>query len=216
SVFHLAAVLDDGLLAGQSAERFARVLAPKATGARHLDELTRGLDLDAFVVFSSAAGVLGSAGQSGYAAANAYVDALAAQRRADGLPGLSLSWGLWQQAGVGLTAGLGQAEIARLRRQGVGALTAAQGLRALDAALSADFAHVVPVRLELGSVRRELERGGDVPPLLRSLVRARLRRAGTAAAAPSALRERLAALSPAERQGTLLDLVRREAAAVLG
>ncbi|KJS51918.1 hypothetical protein VM98_34515, partial [Streptomyces rubellomurinus subsp. indigoferus] len=123
-----------------------------------------------------------------------YVDALAARRRADGLPGLSLSWGLWQQAGTGLTAGLGQAEIARLRRQGVGALTAAQGLRALDAALSADFAHVVPVRLELGSVRRELERGGEVPPLLRSLVRARLRRAGTAAAAPSALRERLAAL----------------------
>ncbi|KJS57811.1 beta-ketoacyl reductase, partial [Streptomyces rubellomurinus] len=216
SVFHLAAVLDDGLLAGQSAERFARVLAPKAIGARHLDELTRGLDLDAFVLFSSAAGVLGSAGQSAYAAANAYVDALAARRRADGLPGLSLSWGLWQQAGTGLTAHLGDAELQRMRRQGVAALTPAQGLRALDAALATDLAHVVPVRLELSAVRREMERSGDVPPLLRSLVRARLRRAGTAAAAPSALRDRLAALTPAERRSTLLDLVRREAAAVLG
>ncbi|KJS52311.1 hypothetical protein VM98_32255, partial [Streptomyces rubellomurinus subsp. indigoferus] len=186
SVFHLAAVLDDGLLAGQSAERFARVLAPKAIGARHLDELTRGLDLDAFVLFSSAAGVLGGAGQSGYAAANAYVDALASRRRADGLPGLSLSWGLWQQAGTGLTAHLGDAELQRMRRQGVAALTPAQGLRALDAALATDLAHVVPVRLELSAVRREMERSGDVPPLLRSLVRARLRRAGTAAAAPSA------------------------------
>ncbi|KJS51453.1 hypothetical protein VM98_37105, partial [Streptomyces rubellomurinus subsp. indigoferus] len=108
------------------------------------------------------------------------------------------------------TAGRRQAGNARLRRQGVGGLTAAQGLRALDAALSADFAHVGPVRLELGSVRRELGRGGGVPRLLRSLLRARLRRAGSAAAAPCALGERLAALSPAERQGTLLDLVRRE------
>ncbi|MFJ9693753.1 beta-ketoacyl synthase N-terminal-like domain-containing protein [Kitasatospora sp. NPDC101183] len=216
SVFHLAAVLDDGLFAGQTPERFAHVLAPKVDGARHLDALTRELNLDAFVLFSSAAGVLGSAGQSGYAAANAFVDTLAARRRAAGLPALSLSWGLWQQAGTGLTAGLGQAEITRLRRQGVGALTASQGLRALDAALASDFAHVVPVRLELSSVRRELERGGEVPPLLRSLVRARLRRAGAASAAPSELRERLAVLPVAERQATLLDLVRREAATVLG
>nr|WP_051838299.1 type I polyketide synthase [Streptomyces sp. NRRL WC-3742] len=216
SVFHLAAVLDDGLLTGQTPERFAHVLAPKVNGALHLDELTRELNLDAFVLFSSAAGVLGSAGQSGYAAANAFVDALAAQRRAADLPALSLAWGLWQQAGTGLTAGLGQAEITRLRRQGVGALTAAQGLRALDAALASNFAHVVPVRLELGSVRRELERGGEVPSLLRALVRARLRRAGSTAAAPSALHERLAALSATERQSVLLDLVRREAAAVLG
>ncbi|MFI6153791.1 type I polyketide synthase [Kitasatospora sp. NPDC051170] len=216
SVFHLAAVLDDGLFSGQTPERFAHVLAPKVNGALHLDELTRELNLDAFVLFSSAAGVLGSAGQSGYAAANAFVDALAAQRRAADLPALSLSWGLWQQAGTGLTAGLGQAEITRLRRQGVGALTAVQGLRALDAALASEFAHVVPVRLELGSIRRELERGGEVPSLLRSLVRARLRRAGATAAAPSALHERLAALSATERQAVLLDLVRREAAAVLG
>ncbi|MFJ9693752.1 SDR family NAD(P)-dependent oxidoreductase [Kitasatospora sp. NPDC101183] len=216
SVFHLAAVLDDGLLTGQTPERLARVLAPKADGARHLDALTREFDLDAFVLFSSAAGVFGSAGQSAYAAANAALDGLAAERRTAGLPGLSLSWGLWQQAGTGLTAHLGDTELTRMRRQGIAALTPAQGLRALDAALASPHAHVVPVRLELGSIRRELERGGEVPPLLRSLVRARLRRVGASAAAPSALHERLAALSATERQATLLDLVRREAATVLG
>ncbi|MFI6153792.1 SDR family NAD(P)-dependent oxidoreductase [Kitasatospora sp. NPDC051170] len=216
SVFHLAAVLDDGLLTGQTPDRFARVLAPKVNGALHLHDLTRNLTLDAFVLFSSAAGVFGSAGQSAYAAANAFVDALATQRRAADLPALSLSWGLWQQAGTGLTAHLGDAELSRMRRQGIAALTPAQGLRALDAALTTDLSPLIPVRLELGSVRRELERGGEVPSLLRSLVRARLRRAGATAAAPSALHERLAALSATDRRSTLLDLVRREAAAVLG
>ncbi|WP_143079274.1 KR domain-containing protein, partial [Streptomyces monashensis] len=137
-VFHLAAVLDDGVVEAQSPERLAGVWGPKADGARHLDELSRelGLDLAAFVLFSSAAGVLGGAGQSNYAAANVFVDVLAARRRAVGLPASSLSWGLWEQAGVGLTAGLGQAELARMRRQGVAALSERQALAALDAALA--------------------------------------------------------------------------------
>ncbi|MCP3771696.1 KR domain-containing protein, partial [Streptomyces sp. MAR25Y5] len=138
-VFHLAAVLDDGVVSALDAQRVGRVWAPKAAGAAHLDELSRelGLDLAAFVLFSSAAGVLGGAGQANYAAANAFLDALAVSRRAQGLAGSSLSWGLWEQAGVGLTAGLGQAELARLRRGGVGVLTTPQALAVLDAALHA-------------------------------------------------------------------------------
>ncbi|MFB6507862.1 SDR family NAD(P)-dependent oxidoreductase [Streptomyces sp. NPDC056410] len=215
-VFHLAAVLSDGVLPAQDAQRLAHVWAPKAQGAAYLDELTRGMDLAAFVLFSSAAGVLGGAGQSNYAAANAFVDALAARRRADGLPAVSLSWGLWQQAGVGLTAGLGQAELARLRRQGVGALSEKQGLTALDTALSHPLAHLVPVRLELSSLQREADGGGSVPPLCRGLLRAPRKRAGESAATPSGLREQLAALPEAERSAWLIRLVQREAAVVLG
>ncbi|MEV5108071.1 SDR family NAD(P)-dependent oxidoreductase, partial [Streptomyces massasporeus] len=218
AVFHLAAVLDDGLLTGQTRERLATVWGPKAQAAEHLHDLTRGMDLTAFVLFSSAAGVLGGAGQSTYAAANAYVDALAAHRRADGLPATSLSWGLWQQAGIGLTAALGQAELTRLRRQGVGALTAAQALTALDTALTQPHAHLVPVRLELTSLQRTLDSEGEaaVPAVLRALLRAPRRRAGQAGADQSDLRGRLLTLSEADRRGSLTDLVRKEAATVLG
>ncbi|MEV6173470.1 SDR family NAD(P)-dependent oxidoreductase [Streptomyces sp. NPDC051954] len=214
-IFHLAAVLDDGVLPAQTPERLTNVWGPKATAAAHLDELSRelGLDLAAFVLFSSAAGTLGSPGQANYAAANAYLDALAGQRRANGLPGVSVSWGLWQQAGIGLTAALGPAELARMRRSGVGALTERQALAALDAALGLPYAHVVPVKFELTALQRQSD---EVPSLLRSLVRPARRRAGEAAVAPSGLRERLAALPEAERVTELTGLVRREAATVLG
>ncbi|MEU9144368.1 type I polyketide synthase [Streptomyces sp. NPDC048349] len=216
AVFHLAAVLDDGLLVSQDAERLARVWQPKAQAALHLHELTQGLDLAAFVLFSSAAGVLGGAGQSNYAAANTFLDALAAHRRSQGLPATSLSWGLWQQAGHGLTATLGQAELARLRRQGVAALTEQQGLAALDAALGSAHGHLVPVRLELTSLQRELDGGGTVPALFRGLLRARRQRAGQSGGTPTGLREQLAAQPEAERLPSLIRLVQREAAVVLG
>ncbi|MER6121079.1 SDR family NAD(P)-dependent oxidoreductase, partial [Streptomyces sp. NPDC001743] len=215
-VFHLAAVLDDGVLASQTPQRLAHVWAPKAQGALHLHELTRTMDLAAFVLFSSAAGVLGGAGQSNYAAANAFVDALAVRRRSEGLPATSVSWGLWQQAGIGLTAGLGQAELARLRRQGVGALTEKQGLAALDAALTHTLAHLVPVRIERAALQREADSGGPVPALYRGLLRARRKRAGESAATPSGLREQLTALPEAERRTELTRLVQREAAVILG
>ncbi|MFF0885053.1 SDR family NAD(P)-dependent oxidoreductase [Streptomyces sp. NPDC003456] len=218
AVLHLAAILDDGLLTGQTRERLAAVWGPKAQAAEHLHDLTRGMDLAAFVLFSSAAGVLGGAGQSTYAAANAYVDALAAHRRAAGLPGTSLSWGLWQQAGIGLTAALGQAELTRLRRQGVGALTTVQALTALDTALTQPHAHLVPVRLELTSLQRTLDSEGEaaVPAVLRALLRAPRRRAGQAGADQTDLRGRLLTLPETDRRGSLIDLVRKEAATVLG
>ncbi|MFC8827298.1 SDR family NAD(P)-dependent oxidoreductase [Streptomyces sp. NPDC057137] len=214
-VFHLAGVLDDGVITAQDAERLERVWAPKAGGALHLDELSRelGLELAEFVLFSSAAGVLGGAGQANYAAANAFLDALAVRRQADGLPGLSLSWGLWQQAGIGLTAGLGTAELARLRRGGIGALSIKQALAALDTALTLPHPHLVPVKLELAVLQRRPE---EVPALLRGLVRAPRRRAGEAAGAQAGLREQLAALAGAERAPYLIRLVQREAAVVLG
>ncbi|MFE3593283.1 beta-ketoacyl synthase N-terminal-like domain-containing protein, partial [Streptomyces niveus] len=197
------------------AERLERVWAPKAAGALHLDELSRelGLDLAAFVLFSSAAGVLGGAGQANYAAANAFLDALAVRRRSDGLPALSLSWGLWQQAGIGLTAGLGSAELARLRRGGIGALSIQQALAALDSALSLPHPHLVPMKLELAALARRPE---EVPALLRGLVRAPRRRAGEVAGAQAGLRERLSALAAPERVAHLVTLARGEAATVLG
>ncbi|MFC1233341.1 type I polyketide synthase, partial [Streptomyces sp. Sce081] len=215
-VFHLAGTLDDGLITTQTPQRLRKVLAPKIDGALHLHTLTTGHDLAAFVLFSSAAGILGGAGQSTYAAANTFLDALAEHRRAQGQVATSLSWGLWQQAGIGMTAHLGDAELARMRRQGVTALTTEQALHLLDTTLTGPHPHTVPVRLDLGAVRREAERSDDVPALFRGLVRARQRRAGAAAAAPGALRDRLLALPEEERHASVLEVVRREVAVVLG
>ncbi|MCI3928183.1 type I polyketide synthase [Streptomyces sp. AN091965] len=216
AVFHLAGVLDDGLVEGFTAERLHRVMAPKVQGARWLDELTERLDLAAFVLFSSAAGTLGTAGQSGYAAANATLDALAANRRKRGLAGLSLAFGLWEQAGVGMTAHLGKADLGRLRRQGIGALTLTEGLHALDVALARPEAQLMPVHLELASLRHALG-DGQTPPLLRDLLRRTTE--GHRAEAPEtaqSLGTRLADASEAERPALLLDLVRSEVADVLG
>src|SRR5262249_4025817 len=117
-VFHLAGVLDDGIVPALTAERLERVLRPKIDGACHLHELTADQDLAAFVLFSSASG-LGAAGQANYAAANVFLDALAAERRHRGLVAQSLMWGFWEQRGTGMTAHLGKAELMRMRRQGV-------------------------------------------------------------------------------------------------
>lgn len=143
AVLHLAGVLDPRFVTGQDAARFRRVLAPKVDGARHLDELTRDEPLAAFVLFSSTASVLGAAGQSNYAAACAYLDTLAEHRRANGLVATSVSWGRWEQSDTGMAAHLGEQERARLRRQGVSALTTRQGCRIFDAAIAQPVPHLV-------------------------------------------------------------------------
>ncbi|WP_436764538.1 KR domain-containing protein, partial [Streptosporangium sp. V21-05] len=125
-------------------ERIDAVLRPKADAARHLHELTQHLNLSAFVLFSSLAGVLGSAGQAGYGAANAYLDALAHHRHAQGLAATSLAWGLW--ATGGMTGDLSEADLRRMERAGVTPLSIPEGLALLDTALRTDHPTLVPAR----------------------------------------------------------------------
>ncbi|WP_437621817.1 amino acid adenylation domain-containing protein [Sorangium sp. So ce1151] len=219
AVFHLAGVLDDGLLADQTHERFEAVMVPKVRGAMHLHELTQRMNLAAFVLFSSASGVMGTAGQSNYAAANTFLDALAAHRRSQGLPAISLAWGLWAQQGRGMSAHLTKGDFALLRRQGIAALSLDEGLRLLDAALSPGLsgssACLVPVKLDQATLQRALDRGGEVPTLFRAMLRSRPRRAGRSSPTPSALRERLRVLPDAERVTYLTQVLQREVAVVL-
>ncbi|MCX5071071.1 type I polyketide synthase [Streptomyces sp. NBC_00513] len=218
-VVHAAGVTDDGVLPALTPERVRKVFGPKVAGALHLDELTRDLDLSAFVLFSSAAGVFGNAGQGNYAAANAALDALAHTRRAAGLPGVSLAWGLWASTST-LTATLAEADHRRIGRSGLLALETAEGLGLLDAALRSPAPLLLPARWDL-PVLREQARAGTLPPLLRDLVPVPVRRTeaaseGSGDAARSALSERLRDQPEGRRTELLVELVRTHAAAVLG
>ncbi|MFI1222599.1 MULTISPECIES: type I polyketide synthase, partial [unclassified Streptomyces] len=210
AVIHAAGVLDDGVVTSLTPEQLARVMGPKADAALHLHELTAGMDLSAFVLFSSVAALIGSPGQGNYAAANAALDALAAHRRAQGLPATSLAWGLWADAS-GMAGGLDETELARLERQGVGALSTELGLELFDQAQRVDRPLVVPVRLDLASLRAQA-RAGLLPPLLRGLVRIPRQSAGT----EGSLAQRLAGVPVADREAIAVDLVRGQVAAVLG
>ncbi|WP_063752932.1 type I polyketide synthase [Streptomyces sp. NRRL S-350] len=209
AVFHAAGVLRDATIPSLTPEHLADVLRPKADAAWHLHELTADLPLTAFVLYSSAAGVLGAPGQGNYAAANAFLDALAEHRHALGLPAASIAWGLWAEAG-GLT---GDVETARVERGGLSAMTTPAALELLDAALAGPLPAPAAARLNLPVLRRRAT-DGTLPPVLRGLVRAPARRAGAVDSA--ALRARLAALEAGEQQKLLLDTVRTTMAAVLG
>ncbi|MYR22907.1 type I polyketide synthase, partial [Streptomyces sp. SID6137] len=219
AVVHTAGVLDDGVIGSVTPERMREVFRPKVNAVLNLHECTRDMGLAAFVVFSSVAGLIGSAGQASYAAANSFLDAFSAHRRRAGLPATSLAWGVWEQSGA-MTDGLAAADRARMARSGVLPLPTGEGLRLFDAALASDAAVLAPVRLDTGALR-----GGEAPPVLRALAPAPAGRravqaatsAGSSASAhgPS-LAERLAELSEGEGEKTVLDLVRAEVAAVLG
>nr|WP_229687501.1 type I polyketide synthase [Micromonospora parathelypteridis] len=198
-VVHAAGVLDDGLVGSLSPERVDRVFGPKVDAAWYLHELTAGRDLEMFVAFSSAAGVVGNVGQGSYAAANSFLDELIRQRNAAGLVGTSLAWGLWDQAGMG--AGV----------DGVPGLSEAEGLALFDGGW-AQGGVLVPMRLDLPALRA----GGDVPPLFRSLVRGRTRRTAQQGNDAADWSRRLAPMTPEERHETMLRLVRTAAAGVLG
>ncbi|MEU3909568.1 type I polyketide synthase, partial [Streptomyces goshikiensis] len=157
AVVHTAGVLDDGVLSSLTPERVASVLRPKVDAAWNLHELTQGLDLSAFVLFSGAAAAFGAAGQANYAAANAFLEALAEQRRAEGLPAASLAWGLWApqtgSSGEGMAARLDEADLRRIARDGVGALGAEEGLGLFDTAMTVDSAVLMPIHLDLAVLR---------------------------------------------------------------
>jgi acyl transferase domain-containing protein/NADPH:quinone reductase-like Zn-dependent oxidoreductase/NADP-dependent 3-hydroxy acid dehydrogenase YdfG/acyl carrier protein len=212
AVVHAAGVLDDGLVESLTPDRLARVLRPKVDAAVNLHELTQDTPLTAFVLFSSLAGVLGSAGQGNYAAANAFLDALAQHRRALHLPATSLAWGLWESASA-LTGRLAETDVARMARGGIVPLSTEQGLALFDAGLRIDEALLAAARIDTASLRADL-----VPAVLRSLARKAPARRSAAATESSAatLIERLAGLATDEQQEILLDLVRSHAAAVLG
>ncbi len=211
AVVHVAGVIDDGLIGSLTAERVDRVLAPKVDAAWHLHELTKHLDLSAFVLFSSAAGLFGGAGQGNYAAANTFLDALAMYRRTQGIAGISLAWGLWTGLD-GMAGGLGERDLARLRRSGVVGLSPAEGLDLFDAACQTDEALVAPVRLD-NAVLRAQARVGNLPLLLRALIGTPSR--AVADAAQGSLARRWAGIPEREHQRVLLDVVRAEIAGVL-
>ncbi|MFB7919447.1 type I polyketide synthase [Streptomyces sp. NPDC056061] len=216
AVVHTAGVLDDGVISSLTSERVDRVLRPKVDAAWNLHELTRGLDLTAFVLFSSSSGVFGGPGQGNYAAANAFLDALAQHRAAAGLAATALAWGLWAGGGMGDT--LDEADISRMRRAGLPPLSVTDGLALLDTALRVDEPALVPMRVDTAALRT-VAASGAISPLLRGLVRVPARRAVDAVAAgagESGLVQRLTGLSPAEQERMLLDLVRGQVAAVLG
>ncbi|WP_455754912.1 SDR family NAD(P)-dependent oxidoreductase [Streptomyces olivaceus] len=215
AVLHAAVVLDDGVVTSLTPERLTAVLRPKIDAAVHLHELTKDLDLAAFVLFSSGAGVFGNAGQGNYAAANAFLDAFAQWRRAQGLPAVSLAWGLWAQSvSAGAAAHLGETDRERMARGGVVGLSAEEGTALFDATLHAPHPVVLPMKLDFTALRAEAA-DGSVPPLLRRLVR-QGRRTARAGGGADALAERLARAGAADQEQILLDLVRQEAAAVLG
>jgi acyl transferase domain-containing protein len=230
-IVHLAGALDDGVVSGLTPERVATAWAPKAGGAWVLHELGRDLDVSAFVVFSSTAGTLGAAGQANYAAASVFADAVVEHRRALGLPGRSIAWGLWSEAS-GLTGTMESSGLARMRRAGVVPLATDDALDLLDRALSSsgDEAVVTALHLDLGEVAagpvlplwRRLawrpEGSNRLPavPLLSDDAAADAADAAVEQGRGSRLTKRLEGLRTSERQRVVVDAVRAEAAVVLG
>ncbi|WP_405162983.1 SDR family NAD(P)-dependent oxidoreductase [Nocardia sp. NBC_01499] len=210
AVVHAAGVLDDGVVESLSLEQLARVMRPKVDAAWHLHELTAGMELSAFVLFSSVAALIGSPGQANYAAANAALDALAHKRRAEGLVGNSLAWGLWANTS-GMAGGLAETEVARLERIGVRALPVELGLELFDLTLALDAPLLVPVWLDPAALR-EQARAGNLQALMRGLVPAPARRAE----AGGSLVQRIESVPAAERERIVLQLVQAQVAAVLG
>jgi NADPH:quinone reductase-like Zn-dependent oxidoreductase/acyl carrier protein len=214
-VVHAAGVVDDGVVSALTPERAEAVLAAKAVAAWNLHELTKDSRLGLFVLFSSASGMLGSAGQGSYAAANCFLDALAAYRQSLGLAGLSLAWGPWQQR-TQITGRLDDTAWRRITRGGITPWPTTAALAALSAAIAA------PAGPALAVLRVDPARlagaGAGLPPLLAGLAAGRARPAARSAAAsttPTTLAAQLQAMTPAQRHTTIEVLIRTHAAATL-
>ncbi|MDT5355857.1 MAG: 4-hydroxyphenylalkanoate synthase [Mycobacterium sp.] len=217
-VIHAAGVLDDAVITSLTPDRVDTVLRAKVDAAWNLHELTRDLGLSMFVLCSSIAGTVGGPGQGNYAAANAFLDGLAAHRQAAGFPGVSLAWGLWERSSA-MTAHLSGRDLARLNREGLGAMNPAQALELFDAALAIDHPAVVATRLDRAALdARALS--GELPALFSGLVRRPRRRLADdivdATQSRSALTQRLHSLAPDDRHSLLVETVCSHAAAVMG
>ncbi|MEU5050467.1 SDR family NAD(P)-dependent oxidoreductase [Streptomyces sp. NPDC021096] len=217
AVVHTAGVASDGIVSSLRPEQVSSVLRPKVDAAWNLHELTRDMDLSAFVLYSSIAGLIGNAGQANYAAANTFLDALAQHRRAQGLPATSLAWGLWEETSA-ISGNMGENDRNRLERSGFKAISSAQGTALFDAAWQATESLLAPLPLDVTRLREDTTATG-VSALLRELVRvpaARRTVAAASGAGAASWPERLAPLSEQDRRETLKDVVRTEIAAVLG
>ncbi|MFR9731972.1 SDR family NAD(P)-dependent oxidoreductase [Saccharopolyspora sp. MS10] len=209
-VVHLAGVLADATIGGMTAEQIDRVAAPKVDALVHLHELTEDAALRLFATFSSAAAAVGSAGQGNYAAANAFLEAVTAQRRAAGLAGTALAWGMWATED-GMRGKVGDSDIARLHRSGFRPITTTEAVTAFSAGISSDLPVVLPVPVERAQLRRLAGTGG-LPALMRGLVPAG---AGTGGGA-GALADRVRGLSGQARLAAVVELVRKHVASILG
>ncbi|MEU5900188.1 type I polyketide synthase [Streptomyces venezuelae] len=217
AVFHCAGTVNDAVVQNLTAGQVEEVMRVKADAAWNLHELTRDADLSAFVLYSSVAGLLGGPGQGSYTAANAFLDALARHRQDRGAAATSLAWGYWDLES-GMSGRLTDADRARHARAGVVGLGADEGLALLDTAWAGGLPLYAPVRLDLTRMRRQAE-SRPAPALLQDLVRGAGSRSGggsAGSAGASALRRSLGAMSDAEREEALLDLVCTHIAAVLG
>ncbi len=218
AVIHAAGVLDDAVVTSLTPDRVDAVLRAKVDATWNLHELTRDLGVSAFVMFSSMAGLVGSSGQANYAAANSFLDGLAAHRRAHGLPAISLGWGLWNQASD-MTGGLASVDFARFARDGIVAMSATEALQLLDTAMVVDEPFLLPARIDTTALRAKYD-AGTLPPMFVDLINARSRRqvddSLAAAKSKSALLQRLEGLPGDEQHAVLLDLVRSHIATVLG
>jgi len=208
AIVHSAGVLDDGVISSLDPERLGRVFAPKATAAWHLHDLSKELGLSHLLFFSSIAGSLGGPAQANYAAANAFLDALAQKRRHQGMGATSISWGLLQS---GMGAALGPAELARMERIGLSSLSDQQVSELFDQVLGREEAHLLPVKVERSALRSMASRG-TLPAILGGLVRLPARRRGQAGSLA-----KLLASTPADRhEAVVLELVLAHTAAILG
>ncbi|MET8809315.1 type I polyketide synthase [Streptomyces sp. NPDC004546] len=215
TLIHAAGVTDDGAVGTMTPRRLDRVMRPKVDAALALHQATASLPDDCrLVLFSSVSGILGGAGQTNYAAANTFVDALAQHRRAAGLHAVSLAWGLWDEAGMGER--LAAADLKRMERAGISALRVADGLALFDAALARDDAVLVPVQLHEPALR---DHSPQLPDVFRDLCPPKPdhpRPTGrTARTDPAELRRSLLALAEHERTDAVEQLIRTEVAGVL-
>ncbi|MCL4204445.1 MAG: SDR family NAD(P)-dependent oxidoreductase [Pirellulaceae bacterium] len=211
-VFHLAGVLDDGVLREQTRERFDRVMAAKVLGAWHLHELTADLPLEQFVLFSSAAALLGSPGQGNYAAANAFLDALAHQRRAEGRPGLSINWGSWAE--VGMAARLRESQGSRWSEAGIGWIDLDRGFHTMEELLADDAVQVGVLPVNWKKFFSRIPPGAE-PAWLSDLASQARAADGGQSSGPPVLLEKLKAVTAAERLEVATTFLQQQAAQVL-